>query len=84
MITIRQQDLMATKKEFFESMAAYSPQQLRLPLQIALLISPLILLSSSELHKAGWDRRKLILVGINYYKNIHNTFTKQSHRRPKL
>jgi hypothetical protein len=44
----------------------YTSQQLRLPLQMALLISPIILLSPSELHKGAWDRKNLILVRKNH------------------
>jgi hypothetical protein len=35
---------------------------MRLPLQAALLISPIILLSPIQLHKISWDRRNMLMV----------------------
>jgi hypothetical protein len=35
---------------------------MRLPLQAALLISPIILLSTIQLHKFSWDRRNMLMV----------------------
>ena len=44
-------------------MSQYQPNQLRLPLHAAVMISPLYLLAPIQLFSVKWDRRALFLVG---------------------
>jgi hypothetical protein len=48
--------------EIKELMERYAPNQLRIPLHAAMLISPLYLLAPIQLFSMKWDRRAMLFV----------------------